>query len=98
MSIAHVLIYFSKFLILNHLKFQKKTNQVAVTLYDSSMVAVNMLWQHKDQILQNKNQVIERLNSVLSTPETYDIVVRGKSSAKDILNRIDILKSVLKPD
>ena len=69
--------------------------KIAIALYDSSMVAINMLWDKKGSILDDKQAVNKRLVQVLNSQETYDAIVRGKSSSKDIKNRIKILEHVL---
>ena len=74
---------------------EKGKNKLAIALYDSSMVALDLLWDKKDKIHADKKAVNERLKAVLKSQESYDAIVRGKSSPKDIKNRIEILKHVL---
>jgi hypothetical protein len=64
-------------------------------LYDAVMVALDRLWDKREEIVARKQQVTKRLAVVLKDQGAYDVIVGKPNTANAIEARVKLLQGVL---
>lgn len=68
--------------------------KVSFALYDASMVAIDRLWNRKDDIKQDRSGVLKRLRAALADWEKYELIVGRRNTAEAVKGRIDLLEQI----
>lgn len=76
---------------------EKGRERVSAAIYDASMVAINDLWVHRDEIMQDAANVNQRIAISAAQPETLAILTGHGNTAKAIKERISLLRNILRP-
>jgi len=74
-----------------------KTKRTSAALYDSAMVALDRMWDRRDDIRDDKSGVQSRLKERLDDDVSYEIIIGRRNTADAVKERIDLLKSVFLP-
>ncbi|MFE2005370.1 DUF262 domain-containing protein [Pseudomonas guariconensis] len=72
--------------------------RVSAAMYDASMVAIDVLWPFRDDILQDKQGVLERLYKAHQDPALSHVLTGQGNTAKSIKERIDLLKNIFRQE
>ncbi|MBZ9990195.1 DUF262 domain-containing protein [Mesorhizobium sp. BH1-1-5] len=99
--------YISRFSFLYHLfsgkpfllpPDEKGRERVSAALYDASMVAIDQLWEFRDQILRDTAGVKDRLTQTLSDAATLPVLTGQGNTAQAVRDRITLMKSIFRPE
>lgn len=69
--------------------------RVSAAVYDASMVAMDHLWDRREQILEDKANVQKRMSGALSDAEKYEVLVGRGNTAEAVRARINLAQSIL---
>lgn len=72
--------------------------RVSAAIYDAAMVAINDLWQYREEIHADANGVQARMTSAANNPSQINILTGQGNTAKSIKARIALLRSILHPE
>ena len=72
--------------------------KVSFALYDASMVAVDRLWDIRDDIKRDRSGVTRRLKAALGDWQNYELIIGRRNTAEAVRGRIDLLEEILKPE
>ena len=72
--------------------------KVSFALYDAAMVAVDRLWENRDEIMTNQSGVTRRLDDALSDWEKYELIIGRQNTAEAVKGRIELLEGILTPE
>lgn len=72
--------------------------RVSAAIYDSAMVAIDSLWQFKDEIEQDKAAVVQRMEAAHRDVSLSHVLTGQGNTAKSIKERIDLLKKIFKQE
>lgn len=75
-----------------------RREKISAALYDASMVALDRIWSHRDEIQKDKAGVIERLEKAKNNNDSYELIVGRRNTAESVKDRINLLKQILKPE
>lgn len=76
----------------------KGRQRISAAIYDASMVAINDLWNFKDEIMSDAPAVRERMQSVLNTPEGMNTLTGQGNTANAVRARIKLMRSILREE
>lgn len=74
---------------------EKGVVRLSSALYDSSMIAIDELWQEKDSILADAAGVRARMNEALSNVEKLSVLTGSGNTANSVRERIKLMKNIL---
>jgi hypothetical protein len=72
--------------------------KVSAALYDAAMVALDGLWDARNEILVDKAGVVGRLEGAMGNVSDYELIVGRRNTAESVKGRIALLKRILKPE
>jgi hypothetical protein len=72
--------------------------RVSAAVYDASMVGINKLWAHRDQIFSDKAAVLLRMSDAIRDDDKYEVLVGRGNTAEAVRGRIELLQSIFLPD
>jgi hypothetical protein len=76
---------------------EKGRERVSAAMYDSSMVAIDKLWVHRDEIERDAANVRRRVEQATADPALLPILTGQGNTANAIKERIDLFRSLLRP-
>lgn len=76
---------------------EKGRERVSAALYDSSMVAINDLWAHSIDVMNDAAGVRSRMAEAAAVPERLSILTGHGNTANAVKERIQLLRSILRP-
>ena len=71
---------------------------LSAALYDASMVAMDRIWNQRNEVMSDKAGVNERLEAAMNKEDEYELIVGRKNTAESVRGRIDLLKNILLPE
>ena len=71
--------------------------RISAAVYDAAMVAINDLWEQREEITHDKTQVIERMAAANSDYDQYQILVGRGNTAEAVRSRIELLRDIFLP-
>ncbi|MBD8548653.1 DUF262 domain-containing protein [Sphingomonas sp. CFBP 8760] len=71
--------------------------RVSAALYDASMVAMEVLWDRREEIVEEKNAVHERLEEALADEARMTILTGQGNTAQAVKARIALMVNILQP-
>ena len=71
--------------------------RISAALYDSAMVALSRVWDHRDAIQSDRVGVLQRLRTAVDDDEKYELIVGRRNTAEAVRERIDLLQSIFLP-
>lgn len=78
-------------------RIETQPNKILASLYDSSMVALDQLWDNRSKIQSKKSTLIDRLENAASSDEKYALIAGRKNTSQSIKERISLMKKILLP-
>ena len=60
-------------------------------LYDGVMVAVDRLWEKREQLVKKKSLVTKGLSKLLGNEAAYEVIVGRPNTAKAVGKRVDLI-------
>ncbi|QBJ15514.1 DUF262 domain-containing protein [Agrobacterium sp. 33MFTa1.1] len=69
--------------------------RVSAAVYDAAMVAVNRLWDRRNEIAARNAAIMLRLTQALANPTEYDILVGRGNTAESVRDRISLFQTIL---
>lgn len=72
--------------------------KISAALYDAAMVALDRVWDKRDEILTDKVGVHERLEAEKNRTGSYELIVGRRNTAESVKNRIELLQRILRPE
>ena len=80
------------------IKFREsRKERISVALYDAAMVALDRVWDRRDEVRANGAGVAERLEAAKAEDDKYELIVGRKNTAEAVRDRIDLLQMILLP-
>jgi Protein of unknown function DUF262 len=77
---------------------ENKRQRVSAAIYDASMVAIDQLWQHCGEIMDDAAAVRERMTETASRPDSLPILTGQGNTAAAVKERIALLRTILRPE
>jgi hypothetical protein len=77
---------------------EKGRQRVSAAMYDASMVAINQLWDFRSDIQSDAANVRTRLAKTLEDPNRLPILTGQGNTAQAVKDRIDLMKTILRPE
>jgi len=77
---------------------EKGRQRVSAALYDASMVAIDKLWEVRDEIERDSTGVRRRLNDVMADQGRLAILTGQGNTASKVKERIELMKYVFHPE
>jgi RNase H-fold protein (predicted Holliday junction resolvase) len=59
------------------------------------MVALDQLWESRDDVVARRAQVVRALESLLAKKKAYEVIVGRPNTAEAVKKRIDLLVKVI---
>lgn len=75
----------------------KGREQVSAAIYDASMVAINDLWDKRDEILADAVNVRARMRAATTNSETSTILTGQGNTAQAVKDRIELVRKIFLP-
>ena len=70
--------------------------QLSIPLYDGLMIALDRLWEQRDQLILAKKKVVSAVGRVLEDDAKFEVIVGKPNTAKAVLNRMELLEGALR--
>ena len=77
---------------------EKDRTRVSAAIYDASMVAINDLWEHRTEIMDDALEVRERMLAASSDKNQIGILTGQGNTAKAVKERISLMRNIFKPE
>lgn len=77
---------------------EKGRERVSAAIYDSAMVAINELWDYRDEILDDAAGVRRRMSDATSDPNLLPILTGQGNTAITVKQRIALMRRILRPE
>lgn len=77
---------------------EKGRERVSAAIYDASMVAINNLWEKREQVEVNKAAVQQRMEAAMSDPASISLLTGQQNTANAVRDRIKLMSSILMPE
>ena len=74
-----------------------KRRRLSAAIYDASMVAINDLWNKRDQIEADKENVQTRMKAAMAQEEEFSLLTGKKNTAVAVQERICMMRRILLP-
>ncbi len=81
--------------ILNSLTDGKE--RVSAAVYDAAMVAINRLWDRREEVSADKANVVARMKAANADAMKYEVLVGRGNTAESVRDRIDLMVNILLP-
>ncbi|UPJ72796.1 DUF262 domain-containing protein [Bradyrhizobium sp. 187] len=75
----------------------KGRERISAAIYDASMVATNMLWDHAAAMLADKAGVQERMMSAMMDTDRLTVLTARGNTARSVRERISLVRAILRP-
>jgi len=69
---------------------------LSIPLYDGLMIALDRLWEQRDQLILAKKKVVSAVGRVLEDDAKFEVIVGKPNTAKAVLNRMELLEGALR--
>ena len=69
---------------------------MSIPLYDGLMIALDRLWEQRDQLILAKKKVVSAVGRVLEDDAKFEVIVGKPNTAKAVLNRMELLEGALR--
>jgi hypothetical protein len=76
----------------------KGRERISAAIYDSSMVAIDELWDHRAEIIYDAPQVRQRMTLAAANPDIIPILTGQGNTAATVKQRIALLRNILRPE
>jgi len=77
---------------------EKGRQRVSAALYDSSMVAIDELWLHRREIMDDAAGVRQRMVDAAADPDLLPILTGHGNTAAAVKQRIALLRDIFRPE
>lgn len=77
---------------------EKGRVRVSAAIYDAAMVAIDGLWERKDDIKRDANEVKERMAFALDDPDGMTLLTGRGNTAAAIKDRIKYVRDIFRPE
>ena len=77
---------------------EKGHTRVSAAIYDAAMVAINNLWDLRDEIQNDAHRVRARMLEAVSDPARITVLTGQGNTAKAVKDRIALLQHILRPE
>ena len=77
---------------------EKGRERVSAAIYDSSMVAIDKLWAHRTEIMDDAVGVRERMTNTAADPDLLPILTGQGNTAAAVKERITLMRRILRPE
>lgn len=77
---------------------EKGHARVSAAIYDAAMVAINNLWDLRDEIQNDAHRVRARMLEAVSDPARITVLTGQGNTAKAVKDRIALLQHILRPE
>lgn len=68
---------------------------MSAALYDASMVAMDLLWQEREEVMADKQGVKTRLGSALANEDSLALLTGQANTAQAVKDRIALMVKIL---
>ena len=72
--------------------------RISAALYDSSMVALDSLWERREEIQANRQGVVRRTAAALARDDQLALLTGQANTAQAVKQRIDLMSAILLPN
>lgn len=72
--------------------------RISAAVYDSSMVAADALWTHREAIASDAEGVRARMAAALADKDRITVLTGAGNTAKAVRERIALMKTILRPE
>lgn len=72
--------------------------RISATIYDAAMVAINDLWNRKDEIFQDAEAVRNRMLEAMGDETKITTLTGQGNTAKAVKDRIDLMRNIFRPE
>ena len=76
---------------------EKGRTRVSAAVYDSAMVAINDLWERREEIEANAAVIRTRMAAALHDPDQIHVLTGQGNTAKAVKERIELMRKILAP-
>ena len=71
--------------------------RVSAAIYDASMVAVDSLWERREEIRSDKDAVRRRMQEAINDGDTLPVLTGQRNTAEAVRARISLMREILLP-
>ena len=75
----------------------KGRRRLSAAIYDASMVAINSLWDSRNEIEADKANVQDRMAKTMKSEDKLAILTGQKNTANAVRERINLMRQILRP-
>lgn len=72
--------------------------RISATIYDAAMVAINDLWNRKEEIFQDAEAVRNRMLEAMGDETKITTLTGQGNTAKAVKDRIDLMRNIFRPE
>lgn len=76
---------------------QNGRERLSAAIYDASMVALDSLWNRRDEINADKQDIQRRMREATQNPSNMPIMTGQKNTANAVRDRIKLMRNILLP-
>ncbi|GAA4247795.1 DUF262 domain-containing protein [Azospirillum formosense] len=77
---------------------EKGRERISAAIYDASMVAINLLWDVREEIQANAVEVRARMAATAADPDRLAVLTGQGNTAKAVKGRIELIRSIFRPE
>ena len=76
---------------------ERGRERLSAAMYDASMVAIDGLWEQRDEIRGEKEELLRRLAVAMEKEDKIELLTGQKNTAQAVRDRIALMRAILRP-